>query len=78
MPFVLMQVKISPYNLPGNFEAFLYYNLPPDGKGPAGGAAAAEWRPVPKGTKISVNRCTPCAAARGSRRTSSSSSASKT
>ncbi|MFO1490736.1 MAG: hypothetical protein U1F87_07470 [Kiritimatiellia bacterium] len=56
MPFVLMQVKISPYNLPGNFEAFLYYNLPPDGKGPAGGAAAAEWRPVPKGTKISVSQ----------------------
>ena len=56
-PQVLVEVRFSPYELPGNFEACVGYNLPPaPGETVQAGSPGTPWRPLPKGTKVIVSQ----------------------
>lgn len=56
-PILMVSVAARHSGLPGNFEAYVYYNLPPKtAKDKPKGVDESTWLPVPKGTKISVSQ----------------------
>jgi len=58
-PYLLVTVTPPDIGLPGDFEAFLYYNLPPVRPAPESGGAMMDpktWLPVPKGSRVTVSQ----------------------
>ena len=56
-PVLLVSVAQKSSGLPGNFEAYVYYNLPPAKNQKADKTVDERtWMPVPKGTKITVSQ----------------------